>query len=150
MREIVAFEKRIAEAPADADVLRRAKQLGFAGPADRRAHRPRGGRSGRAGSSTGSRDVQDGGHVRRRVRRSHAVSLLHLRGGGRGAADGAAQGRHLGSGPNRIGQGVEFDYCCVHAAFALRDLGVEAIMVNCNPETVSPTTTRPTGSTSSR
>ncbi len=43
----------------------------------------------------------------------------------------------LGSGPNRIGQGIEFDYCCVHAAFALRDLGVEAIMVNCNPETVS-------------
>src|SRR5438874_1966166 len=43
----------------------------------------------------------------------------------------------LGSGPNRIGQGVEFDYCCVHAAFALRDLDVEAIMVNCNPETVS-------------
>jgi carbamoyl-phosphate synthase large subunit len=43
----------------------------------------------------------------------------------------------LGSGPNRIGQGIEFDYCCVHAAFALRDRGVEAIMVNCNPETVS-------------
>src|SRR5207247_1794832 len=43
----------------------------------------------------------------------------------------------LGSGPNRIGQGIEFDYCCVHAAFALRELGVEAIMVNCNPETVS-------------
>jgi carbamoyl-phosphate synthase large subunit len=43
----------------------------------------------------------------------------------------------LGSGPNRIGQGIEFDYCCVHAAFALKDLGVEAIMVNCNPETVS-------------
>ncbi|MGC8758649.1 MAG: carbamoyl-phosphate synthase large subunit [Bryobacteraceae bacterium] len=43
----------------------------------------------------------------------------------------------LGSGPNRIGQGIEFDYCCVHAAFALRDFGVESIMVNCNPETVS-------------
>jgi carbamoyl-phosphate synthase large subunit len=43
----------------------------------------------------------------------------------------------LGSGPNRIGQGIEFDYACVHAAFALRDAGVEAIMVNCNPETVS-------------
>ena len=43
----------------------------------------------------------------------------------------------LGSGPNRIGQGVEFDYCCCHAAFALRDLGYETIMVNCNPETVS-------------
>ncbi|MHC4195513.1 MAG: carbamoyl-phosphate synthase large subunit [Planctomycetota bacterium] len=43
----------------------------------------------------------------------------------------------LGGGPNRIGQGIEFDYCCVHAAFALRDGGLETIMVNCNPETVS-------------
>jgi len=43
----------------------------------------------------------------------------------------------LGGGPNRIGQGIEFDYCCVHAAFALRDLGYETIMINCNPETVS-------------
>jgi len=43
----------------------------------------------------------------------------------------------LGGGPNRIGQGIEFDYCCVHAAFALRDEGCETIMVNCNPETVS-------------
>ena len=43
----------------------------------------------------------------------------------------------LGSGPNRIGQGIEFDYCCVHASFALRDAGYETIMLNCNPETVS-------------
>ncbi|WP_421930642.1 carbamoyl-phosphate synthase large subunit [Phenylobacterium sp.] len=43
----------------------------------------------------------------------------------------------LGGGPNRIGQGIEFDYCCCHAAFALADLGIESIMVNCNPETVS-------------
>ena len=43
----------------------------------------------------------------------------------------------LGGGPNRIGQGIEFDYCCVHAAFAIRDAGYESIMVNCNPETVS-------------
>jgi carbamoyl-phosphate synthase large subunit len=43
----------------------------------------------------------------------------------------------LGGGPNRIGQGIEFDYCCVHASFALRDAGFETIMVNCNPETVS-------------
>ncbi len=43
----------------------------------------------------------------------------------------------LGGGPNRIGQGIEFDYCCCHAAFALREIGVESIMVNCNPETVS-------------
>jgi carbamoyl-phosphate synthase large subunit len=43
----------------------------------------------------------------------------------------------LGGGPNRIGQGIEFDYCCCHAAFALKDIGIESIMVNCNPETVS-------------
>ena len=43
----------------------------------------------------------------------------------------------LGGGPNRIGQGIEFDYCCCHAAFALKDVGYETIMINCNPETVS-------------
>ena len=43
----------------------------------------------------------------------------------------------LGSGPNRIGQGIEFDYCCVHASMALRTAGYETVMVNCNPETVS-------------
>ena len=43
----------------------------------------------------------------------------------------------LGGGPNRIGQGIEFDYCCVHAALAAKEEGYEAIMVNCNPETVS-------------
>jgi len=52
-----------------------------------------------------------------------------------------ASGRHkvliLGSGPNRIGQGIEFDYCCVHASFALADAGYETVMLNCNPETVS-------------
>jgi carbamoyl-phosphate synthase large subunit len=55
-------------------------------------------------------------------------------------AVGVSKGRKvmvLGGGPNRIGQGIEFDYCCVHAAFALRDAGLESIMVNCNPETVS-------------
>ena len=43
----------------------------------------------------------------------------------------------LGSGPNRIGQGIEFDYCCCHASYALREDGYETIMINCNPETVS-------------
>ena len=43
----------------------------------------------------------------------------------------------LGAGPNRIGQGIEFDYCCVHAAMTARELGRDAVMVNCNPETVS-------------
>ena len=53
------------------------------------------------------------------------------------AAGGRRKIMVLGGGPNRIGQGIEFDYCCVHAAFALRDEGYETIMVNCNPETVS-------------
>ena len=43
----------------------------------------------------------------------------------------------LGGGPNRIGQGIEFDYCCVHASMAFQELGYETVMVNCNPETVS-------------
>ena len=57
----------------------------------------------------------------------------------------------LGGGPNRIGQGIEFDYCCCHASFALKDAGFETIMVNCNPETVSTDPdTSATGFTSSR
>ena len=43
----------------------------------------------------------------------------------------------LGSGPNRIGQGIEFDYCCVHGVYAAQECGYETIMINCNPETVS-------------
>ena len=43
----------------------------------------------------------------------------------------------IGGGPNRIGQGIEFDYCCVHASFAIKETGIESIMINCNPETVS-------------
>jgi carbamoyl-phosphate synthase large subunit len=60
-------------------------------------------------------------------------------GGGEGAAKGAAKERVIviGGGPNRIGQGIEFDYCCVHAALALRELGYETVMINSNPETVS-------------
>src|SRR5437899_4912740 len=60
---------------------------------------------------------------------------------GRAADEAAPSARDkvviLGGGPNRIGQGIEFDYCCCHAAFALRDTGFETIMINCNPETVS-------------
>ena len=68
-----------------------------------------------------------------------AVPLLVLRRGDRGGA--RAEGKEaviiLGSGPNRIGQGIEFDYSCVHASMALSEAGYETIMVNCNPETVS-------------
>ena len=142
IREIVAFEAEIAarRGSRDVAVLRRAKQLGFAdrriADADRRAPRLRSARSARAPASR---------HVYKTVDTCaaefvapHALSLLDLRGGGRGA--GHRPRRRWSSsarGPNRIGQGIEFDYCCVHAAFALREAGVEAIMVNCNPETVS-------------
>ena len=69
---------------------------------------------------------------------AHRLHLLDLRGRVRGRADATAQKvMVLGGGPNRIGQGIEFDYCCVHAALALREDGFETIMVNCNPETVS-------------
>ncbi len=139
VRELVAFEADIARtALADPAVLRRAKQWGFA---DRRI-----------AQLTGATEA--------------AVRALRLRHGIRAtfktvdtcAAEFQAHTPYLystyededeappsdrpkvvilGSGPNRIGQGIEFDYCCVHAAFALRGLGVEAIMINCNPETVS-------------
>src|SRR5947207_11425102 len=139
IREIVAFEPEIARAGlAEARVLRRAKQLGFA---DRRI-----------AELTGATETA----VRAR-RRAEGI-LATFKTVDTCAAEFVAHTPYLystyeeedeapptdrpkvvilGSGPNRIGQGVEFDYCCVHAAFALRDLGVEAIMVNCNPETVS-------------
>ena len=68
------------------------------------------------------------GNDRRQSRRIHDLSRK---------AESSKKVMIIGGGPNRIGQGIEFDYCCVHASFALADLGVESIMYNCNPETVS-------------
>ena len=87
--------------------------------------------------------LQVGRHLRRRVRGAHAVLLLGAR--ARDPTPLVGEVRRgdnasvviLGSGPNRIGQGIEFDYCCVHAAMTVRDLGRDAVMINCNPETVS-------------
>jgi carbamoyl-phosphate synthase large subunit len=139
MREIVEFEADIrAAALTDPLVLRRAKQMGFA---DRRI-----------AALTGSTEA-----AVRALRVEHGI-VATFKTVDTCAAEFVAHTPYLystyeeedeappsdrpkvvilGSGPNRIGQGIEFDYCCVHAAFALRDLGVEAIMVNCNPETVS-------------
>ncbi len=94
---------------------------------------------------TGRTDLQGGGYMCGRVCRPHAVLLLELRAPRwRSAARrraGAKTGRPavviLGSGPNRIGQGIEFDYCCVHAAQTVRESRRDAVMINCNPETVS-------------
>ena len=72
------------------------------------------------------------------VEASLELLLFHVGRNGRGSTGGPKpRVVILGSGPNRIGQGIEFDYCCVHAAQAFRALGYEAVMVNCNPETVS-------------
>ena len=92
-------------------------------------------------------------HLRGRVRGPDAVLLLGSRAQGplhgevrRGDRDSIVI---LGSGPNRIGQGIEFDYCCVHAAMTVRESGRDAVMINCNPRRSRPTTTPPTASTSS-
>ena len=89
----------------------------------------------------GTAHVPRGRHLRRRVRGRDAVLLLGL-GARRAASHEVVRGDKpsvmiLGSGPNRIGQGIEFDYCCVHAAMTVRESGRDAVMVNCNPETVS-------------
>ena len=83
--------------------------------------------------------VQGGRHLRRRVRGAHAVLLLGLGAPrrARGRARRAPERRDPRRGPNRIGQGIEFDYCCVHAAMTVRESGRDAVMINCNPETVS-------------
>ncbi|WP_456458964.1 carbamoyl-phosphate synthase large subunit [Nitratifractor sp.] len=65
------------------------------------------------------------------------TNVTPLEGAGRLAEKGKKKVLVIGGGPNRIGQGIEFDYCCVHAAFALQDLGIDSLMYNCNPETVS-------------
>jgi len=139
IREIVDYEAVIRWAgPGDVDTLRRAKQMGFS---DRRI-----------AELTGAteRDIRA---TRVRAGLTPVYKMVDTC-----AAEFVAYTPYLystyeeedeapptprdkvvilGSGPNRIGQGIEFDYACVHAAFALREAGVEAIMVNCNPETVS-------------
>jgi carbamoyl-phosphate synthase large subunit len=139
MREMVEFEPEIRRAAlTDPRILRRAKQLGFADHWIARL--------------TGTRES-----AIRALRLSHGIRAT-FKTVDTCAAEFVAHTPYLystyededeapptdrrkviilGSGPNRIGQGIEFDYCCVHAAFALRERSVEAIMLNCNPETVS-------------
>ena len=92
------------------------------------------------GAVRGRALVQVGRHLRRGVPGAHALLLLRL--GAPARAHEVERGDRasvviLGSGPNRIGQGIEFDYCCVHAAMTVRESGRDAVMINCNPETVS-------------
>jgi carbamoyl-phosphate synthase large subunit len=139
MREIVAFGPEIrAHALTDPHVLRRAKQLGFA---DRRIAEL----TGSTEAAVRARRLAQGIVATFKTVDTCAAEFVahtpYLYSTYEEEDEAPPTGREkviiLGSGPNRIGQGIEFDYCCVHAAFALRDLGVEAIMINCNPETVS-------------
>jgi carbamoyl-phosphate synthase large subunit len=139
IRQIVEFESTIQAAGlGDPDVLRRAKQMGFA---DRRIAELTG---------TAETDVR-AGRLAAGIRPTFKMvdtcaaefiaytPYLYSTYEEEDEAPPTPRDKVviLGSGPNRIGQGIEFDYACVHAAFALREAGVEAIMVNCNPETVS-------------
>ena len=121
------------------DFLRTLKRAGFGDRRDRRHLRRARSDDSRAAHRREARaGLQAHRHVRGRVRVVHAVHVQHLRDGRRVESERAnRRSIILGSGPNRIGQGLEFDYCCCHAAFALRDAGFETVMINCNPETVS-------------
>src|SRR6266850_8093951 len=139
IREVVEFERQIGAAAAtDPEVLRRAKQLGFA---DRRIAEL----TGATELAVRARRLAHGIRATFKTVDTCAAEFVahtpYLYSTYEEEDEAPPTARRkvviLGSGPNRIGQGVEFDYCCVHAAFALRDLDVEAIMVNCNPETVS-------------
>ncbi len=139
IREIVAHEEALArELPADAAAWRAAKRMGFS---DRRIAALAGRRERDARDARWRAGVRP---VFKRVDTCAAefeafTPYLYSTYEEEDEAQPTQRRKVmiLGGGPNRIGQGIEFDYCCVHASFSLREAGFETIMVNCNPETVS-------------
>ena len=139
LREIVEFEREISGAGlANGDVLRRAKQMGFA---DRRIAELCGTTEAQARAARLRAGIRATFKMVDTCAAEFVAHTPYLYSTYEEEDEALATDREkvviLGSGPNRIGQGIEFDYACVHAAFALKEVGVEAIMVNCNPETVS-------------
>ena len=144
IEEMVAFEGRLRAARSGGalpiDLLRDAKQLGFS---DRRIAEL----TGLDARTIRRRRIEDPSGPRVTYKRvdtcaaEFEAKTPYLYSTYEQACEARPTSRRkvviLGGGPNRIGQGIEFDYCCVHAAFALREEGIETIMVNCNPETVS-------------
>jgi len=137
-QQIVDLDKRLGP-DMDAETIRRAKQMGFS---DRYLARA----SGLAEKDLRAKRIAVGvSCVYKRVDTcaaefvSHTPYLYSTYEEGESEAEPTRRKKVviLGSGPNRIGQGIEFDYCCCHGAFAFREEGYETIMVNCNPETVS-------------
>ncbi len=139
MKRIVDFEDTLRDAPAlDADLLMQAKQLGFSDSQIARL------RSSDEHAIRAERERQGVGAVYCRVDTCAAEFVAktpYLYSTYESESESEVSDKKkvviLGGGPNRIGQGIEFDYCCCHAVFALRELGIETVMVNCNPETVS-------------
>ena len=142
MQHIVLFERALADSagtPLPADVLREAKEHGFSDSqiASLRGEAPLDVRARRA--AEGVRPVYsrvDTCAAEFPALTPYMYSTWGLQSEARSDGD-KKKVMILGGGPNRIGQGIEFDYCCVHASFALKEMGFETIMVNCNPETVS-------------
>ena len=146
LERIIVAEREVAASglPREAGALRRLKALGFS---DKRLAELTGTTEAdvlRARAAAG-RDagLQAHRHLRRASSPPTTPYMYSTFEGGYGTPVCEAEPTDrtkviiLGGGPNRIGQGIEFDYCCVHAAYALKDAGFETIMVNCNPETVS-------------
>ncbi len=119
-----------------AEVLRQAKQNGFSDKYLSRLLMVDESKIRKARYEAGIKAVWDGIHVSGTEDAKYYYSSYHMK-EDTVPVSGNKKVMILGGGPNRIGQGIEFDYCCVHAAFALRDLGIETIIINCNPETVS-------------
>jgi carbamoyl-phosphate synthase large subunit len=139
LEELVAFEEAFRRAPGlSRDTLRRAKRLGFS---DRRLAELAGRAEAEIRAARHALDVRATFKMVDTCAAEFVAHTPYLYSTYEEEDEAPRTARPkvviLGSGPNRIGQGIEFDYACVHAAFALRDAGVEAIMVNCNPETVS-------------
>jgi len=140
MKELVEEEEALKASfmgrVPDTDALRRAKQNGFSDKylsqllsVSEEAIRE-------SRYKAGIKQAWDGIHVSGTENAKYYYSSYHIR-EDKSPCSNKPKVMILGGGPNRIGQGIEFDYCCVHAAFALKEMGFETIIVNCNPETVS-------------
>jgi carbamoyl-phosphate synthase large subunit len=138
VEEIISAEARIAALPLDPDILRAAKTMGFS---DRRLGELKGVSESaialrrRAFGVTPVYKAVDTCGAEFEAFTPYLYSTYESE--DEAAPDDRRKLMILGGGPNRIGQGIEFDYCCVHASLALKEDGFETIMVNCNPETVS-------------
>lgn len=139
MKELVEEEEAIKAYKGrvpDEDLLRRAKLDGFSDKYLSQLLDVSEARIRESRYNAGIKEAWEGIHVSGTTNARYYYSSYHINEDKSPCSD-KPKVMILGGGPNRIGQGIEFDYCCVHAAFALKELGFETIIVNCNPETVS-------------